>query len=89
MKKIKIADGNFLSIAGKGSIKLRKIDLKFVLPVPKLAHDHLSVTKLSKDSNFHVVFLDSHSKFQDQNSEEMIHGARMRDGVMWATREGC
>ena len=59
-KKIRIADGSFSPIAGKGLIKLsEKIDLKSVLHVPKLACNLLSVSKLSRDSNCRVIFLDS------------------------------
>ena len=51
-EKIRIADGSFSPIAGKGLVKLSKnIDLKYVLHVPKLACNLLSVSKLTKDSN--------------------------------------
>lgn len=51
-KKVRIADGNFSPIAGKGLIKISEgIDLKSVLHVPKLTCNLLSVSKLSRDSN--------------------------------------
>ena len=54
-EKIRIADGSFSPIAGKGLVKLSKnIDLKSVLHVPKLACNILSVSKLTKNSN--IVF---------------------------------
>ena len=68
-KKIRIADGSFSPITGKGLIKLSEnIDLKSVLHVPKLACNLLSVSKLTKDSNCRVFFCDSYCEFQDQNS---------------------
>ena len=56
-EKIRIADGSFSPIAGKGLIKLSEnIDLKFVLHVPKLACNLFSVSKLTINSNCHVFF---------------------------------
>ena len=76
--KVRIADGNFLHIAGKGLIKISEgIDLKSVLHVPKLTCNLLSVSKLSRDSNCCVIFYDSHCLFQDQKSGKTIGNARM------------
>ena len=51
-EKIRITDGSFSPIAGKGLVKLSEnIDLKSILHVPKLACNLLSVSKLSKNSN--------------------------------------
>ena len=81
MKKAKIANGSFSSIVGKGLIKISEmINLKFVLHVPKLACNLLSVSKLSKDSNCCVTFFESHCIFQDQNSGRTIGSARMING---------
>ncbi|KAG6669958.1 hypothetical protein CIPAW_01G278500 [Carya illinoinensis] len=83
-KKVKIADGSFSSIAGTGSVQIsEKIDLKYVLHVPKLACNLLSVSKLLEDSNFRVIFFDSHCEFQDQLSGRMIGSARMIDGLYY------
>ena len=50
---IRIADGTFSPIAGKGLIKISDtIELQSVLHVPNLACNLLSVSKLSKDSNY-------------------------------------
>ncbi|PON66130.1 hypothetical protein PanWU01x14_111810 [Parasponia andersonii] len=57
-KKFKIADGSMSPITGKGSIKIsKKIELKFVLHVPKFSCNLLSISKLSRDSNCRVIFL--------------------------------
>jgi len=82
--KIRIADGSFSPIAGKGFIKLtEKINLNAVLHVPNLAYNLLSVSKLSKDSNCRVTFFESHCEFQDQNSGMMIGRARMLEGLYY------
>ena len=63
-KKVRIADGSFSSIAGTGSVQIsEKIELKYVLHVPKLACNLLSVSKLSRDSNCRVYFFDSLCEF--------------------------
>ena len=83
-EKIKIADGSFSPIAEKGLVKLSKnIDLKFVLHVPKLACNLLSVSKLTKGSNCHVFFYDSHCEFQDQNSGKKIDSAKLINGLYY------
>jgi hypothetical protein len=66
IEKVRIADSSLSSIAGEGLIKIsERIDLKYVLHVPKLACNLLSVSKLSKDSNCCVTFFESHCTFQD------------------------
>ncbi|KAG6521029.1 hypothetical protein ZIOFF_018095 [Zingiber officinale] len=83
-KKVKIADGSFSPIAGKGSVQISEnIDLKSVLYVPKLTCNLLSVSKLSKDSNCRVVFCDSHCTFQDRSSGKTIGSAKMVNGLYY------
>ncbi|RVW64704.1 Retrovirus-related Pol polyprotein from transposon RE1 [Vitis vinifera] len=80
-KKVRIADGNFSPIAGKGLIKTSEgIDLKYVLHVPKLTCNLLSISKLSRDSNCCVIFYESHCIFQDQSSGKTIGSARIING---------
>ena len=63
-KKVRSADGSLSSIARQGSIRLSdKIVLQFVLQVPKLSCNLLSVSRLSKNSNCHVVFCASLCEF--------------------------
>ena len=59
------------------------LDLKFVVHVPILAGNLLSVSKLSKDSNSRVIFSASHCAFQDQRSGKMIGSARMIDNLYY------
>ena len=83
-EQIRIADGSYSTIVGKGLVNLSKtISLKSVLHVPKLACNLLSVSKLSKDSNCHVTFFESHYIFQKQSSRKMIGSARMIDGLYY------
>ena len=83
-KKVRITDGNFSPIVGKGLIKISEgIDLKFVLHVPKLTCNLLSVSKLSRDSNCYVIFYESHCTFQDRSSEKTISSARMINGLYY------
>ena len=83
-EKVRLADGSFSSIAGKGSIYLSPtVCLKSVLHVPKLACNLLSVSKLSKDSNCAVTFFDSYCVFQEQNSGKMIGNAKLQDGLYY------
>ena len=56
-KKVNISYGSLSSIVGQGSIRLSdKIVLQYVLHVPKISCNLLSISRLSKDSNCHVVF---------------------------------
>ena len=83
-KKVRIADGNFSPIVGKGLIKLsERVDLKSVLYVPKLACNLLAVSKLSRDSNCSVIFYESYCIFQDRNSGKIIGSARMINGLYY------
>jgi len=83
-EQIRIADGSFNSISGKGTIKLSPhLTLQSVLHVPKLACNLLSVSKISRDSNCRVIFYDSHCVFQEQESGKTIGRARMLDGLYY------
>ena len=43
----------------------------------------LSISKIFKNANCHVVFCESHCTFQDQNSGETIGCAKMIDGLYY------
>src|ERR1051325_10690701 len=83
-EKVRIADGSYSSIAGKGSIKIsEQITLQSVLHVPKFACNLLFVHKLSKDTNCSIIFRSSTCVFQDQNSGKMIGIAREMNGLYY------
>ncbi|KAL6322665.1 hypothetical protein AAG906_015351 [Vitis piasezkii] len=72
-KKVRIADGNFSPIVGKGLIKISEgIYLKSILHVPKLTCNLLFVSKLSRDSNC-----------CDWSSGKTIGSAKMINGLYY------
>lgn len=80
-EKVRIANGSYSSITGKGLVQLSNtISLKFVLHVPKLTCNLLSVSKLSKDSSF---LFESHCEFQEQSWGKMIGSAKLIDGLYY------
>ena len=63
-EKVKIADGSFAAIAGKGSIILSpSMTLLNVLHVPELAYNLISVHKLSIDLQYKLTFVPSCCEF--------------------------
>ena len=87
-EKVKIADGSFAAIAGKGSIILSpSMTLLNVLHVPKLAYNLISVHKLSIDSQCKLTFVPSCCDFQDLSSGTMIGSAKEYGGLYYFTSE--
>ena len=83
-QKIKIADGSFSAIAGKGSVVLSPmLTLKNVLHVPNLSCNLISVSKLAQDINCQTNFFRSHCVFQDLNSGKMIGSAKESGGLYY------
>ncbi|KAI5411829.1 hypothetical protein KIW84_056775 [Lathyrus oleraceus] len=83
-QKIKIADGSFSAIAGKGSVVLSPmLTLKNVLDVPNLSCNLISVSKLAQDINCQTNFFRSHCVFQDLNSGKMISSAKESGGLYY------
>ena len=63
-KKVRIVYGSFSPIVGKESIKIfENIVLNYVVHVPKLPCNLLSISKLHKDPNYLVTFFNSHHVF--------------------------
>jgi hypothetical protein len=82
--KIKIADGSFSAIAGKGSVVLSpSLTLKDVLHVPNLSCSLMSVSKLAQDKNCQTNFFRTHCVFQDLNSGKMIGTAKESGGLYY------
>ncbi|KAK2414048.1 putative mitochondrial protein [Trifolium repens] len=83
-QKIKVADGSFSAIAGKGSVVLSPmLTLKNVLHVPNLSCSLMSVSKLAQDINCQTNFFRSHCVFQDLNSGKMIGSAEESGGLYY------
>ncbi|CAJ2666701.1 unnamed protein product [Trifolium pratense] len=82
--KIKITDGSFSAIAGKGSVVLSpSLTLKDVLYVPNLSCSLMSVSKLAQDRNCQTNFFRTHCVFQDLNSGKMIGSAKESGGLYY------
>ena len=82
--RVKITDGSLAPVAGKGSIQISDtITLEFVLHVPKLSCNLLSVNQLIKHSNCSAKFLSSHCVFQDLSSGMTIGSAKEYEGIYY------
>lgn len=82
--KIKAADGSLSSIVGKGTITISdSLVLKFVLHVPNLSCNLLSISKLTKDLQWIIKFFPSHCKFHDLASGMTIGSAKEQDRLFY------
>ena len=82
--KVRIADGSFSPVAGKGSIQISdSITLESVLYVPKLSCNLLSISQLTKDSNCSVIFSPTNCFFQDLSSGKTIGSAKVCEGLYY------
>lgn len=76
-QRVKIVDGTFLVIVGKGSIVISpNFVLHNVLHVPKISCNLLSVSKLTLDQNCQAKFSSSDCHFQYLTTGRMIGNAR-------------
>jgi len=81
-KKIATADGSLTTVAGQKEVHLdNSIVLKIVLHIPKLSTNLVSIHRLTKDLNCHVIFHPFDYVFQDQVSGKTIGHAREKDGL--------
>ena len=82
--KVKIVDGTFSLIDGKGSIRIcESITLNPILHVPNLSRNLLSISQLTKQSNCSAKFLPSHCVFQDLSSGKTIGSAKEHEGLYY------
>ncbi|KAK8520902.1 hypothetical protein V6N12_004828 [Hibiscus sabdariffa] len=86
-KKITVADGSMVTVAGQGDIMINKtLLLKNVLHVPKLFTSLISIPKLVKDIHCCVLFYPTHCIFQEQETKRMIGRARKKMAfIIWKT----
>ena len=74
---VRIADGSFSPIVGKGEIALTlTLTLNSVLHVPKLCCNLFSVSKFTQTNNCVAKFFPSYCEFQDLGSGKTIGSAR-------------
>ena len=65
-QKVQVVDGTFTPISGKENVSLSpKITLTFVLHVPKMSCNLLSISKLTNTCNCSITFFPNHCVFQD------------------------
>ena len=79
-KTIRIADDSLVPIAEKGKISPSVgLSLHKVLHVPKIAHNLLSISKITHELNCKAIFLSDFVSFQDLSLWKMI-------GTAWHSR---
>ena len=79
--KVKIADGTFSSVSGKGLIRVTPLSLTSVLHVPSFSHNLLSLIRITRDLNCCVTFYPSHCVFQDLIMRRTIGSGREERGL--------
>ena len=80
--KIKIADGSYSWVVGKGSVILpNSFRLLSVLHVPKLTCNLLSISKVTKNLNCVTKFFPNHCEFQEMETGKMIGCAWEHEGL--------
>ena len=77
---ISMANGTTSPALGMTTICISKL-INFVLHVPGLQHNLLSVSWITKDMNCNVIFYPSYCVFQDQTSRRMIGNAKVLDNL--------
>ena len=78
-----------VSIAGKRTIPLtHSLSLKYVLHVPKLSINILSIHKLTKDLNCKMVFSPNDCVFQEPVTGKTIGLAKEREGLYFLDTGG-
>ncbi|KAK3034070.1 hypothetical protein RJ639_034295 [Escallonia herrerae] len=79
---VTIADGSNYTIKGSGTVEpTSSITLSFVLSLPSLAFNLMSVSRLTKDLNCCISFFPDHCLFQDLMTKETIGKGHVSDGL--------
>ena len=79
---VRIADGSLSKVVGIGSIRVTNdLNLNFVLHVPNLDCNLLSISKLTHDLHCEARFFSNLSKFQELDLGRMIGSAEMCSGL--------
>lgn len=88
LPRVRIADGSYSPVAGLGSVKLSPtVTLKYVLHVPKLSCNLLSISKLTRDNHCVANFFFNMCLIQQLPSGRMIGNAELIDGL-YVWRDG-
>lgn len=86
-QKVKIANGSFSTIAGKGSVISSNLVLQNVLHVPQLFCNLLSINTLTIDLNCRAHFSKSDCQFQDLNLSKTTGNAK-QVGALYFLEDG-
>ncbi|GMI89878.1 hypothetical protein HRI_002657100 [Hibiscus trionum] len=88
-RKITVADGTMITVAGERDVAISKnILLRKVLHVPKLFTSLISIPKLVRDTNCSVLFHSTHCFFQEQETKKMIGRAKEINGLYYLENLG-
>jgi hypothetical protein len=81
-EKVRIVDGSLSFVSGKGSIPVTPfMSFTSVLNVPYLAHNLLSMARITADLNCRVIFLFSLLVLQNLVIGKMIDSGSLKDGL--------
>ena len=78
-----MADGTISHAKGEGSIYLNGLWLKSVLFVPNLRCNLRSISKLTRDQNYKVIFTPASCIFQNLTLGKMIGNAEEQEGLFY------
>ncbi|XP_073109385.1 uncharacterized protein [Elaeis guineensis] len=86
--KVRIADGSFTPVSGKGSIDCTpNLRLSSVLHIPSFPTNLLSISSVTRDLNCSVTFWPSHCLFQEQRTGKILGGGRMHNGLYYLSTD--
>ncbi|WVZ01941.1 hypothetical protein V8G54_022747 [Vigna mungo] len=79
-----VGDGSGLHISHSGTLKLHDITLPNVLCVPSMKQNVLSVSKLTKETNYALIFLPDSFVMKDlQTGHTKVKGPCVNDVYIW------
>ncbi|KAL2943131.1 Retrovirus-related Pol polyprotein from transposon TNT 1-94 [Bienertia sinuspersici] len=86
--RISLPTGQTSGVRATGKLILKNgIELKNVMLIPSFKQNLLSIQKLSKDSNYKVIFWDQYCLIQDKTSSEIRGVGRERRGLYYFVNE--
>lgn len=76
-------------MSGKGSVSITPLmPLSYVLHVPNLSNSLRSVSNLTKQLNYCVIFFPTHCVFQDRVTRKTIGSGKKRDDLYFLDSQG-
>ena len=84
IKSIQVADGNSMPVTGAGNVSLSStFSMSSVLLAPTLSNNLISISKITRDLDCHVIFFTTYSVFQDNVTKMTIGIGKERDGLYY------